>query len=172
MPLLNLFLATGSLLLLLMFLVWLLSLVLKNASIVDIFWGIGFLVISWLAFAFTPQGYLWRKQLIVAFITIWSLRLAIHIGARNWGKPEDFRYAKWRKESGTSWWWVSFFKVFLPQGALMWILSIPILAAQTSGFPAILTPLDYIGACLWIFGFLFESIGDSQLIRFKMDKSS
>lgn len=168
----DLFVLSGLIILGFMTALWMLSLVSKNASIVDICWGIGFIIIAWLAFALTPQGYLWRKQLIIALVTIWGLRLAVHIAIRNWGKPEDFRYAKWREENGASWWWISFFKVFLLQGALMWIISAPIIAAQTSGFPAILTPLDYIGAFVWTFGLLFESVADLQLTRFKADNSN
>lgn len=166
------FLFAGEIILILMTLLWLLSLALRNSSIVDIFWGIGFIVIVWLAYIYAPQGYLPRKQLMAALVTIWGLRLAFHIGRRNWGKPEDFRYAKWREESGASWWWVSFFKVFLLQGILMWIISAPTIAAQVSGFPAILTPLDMVSVFLWIVGFLFESIGDAQLARFKADISN
>jgi Predicted membrane protein len=140
---------------------------LKNASIIDIFWGIIFILIAWLAFALTPQGYLPRKQLLCTLVTIWGLRLAIHIGIRNWGKPVDFRYAKWRASNGERWCWISFFQVFLLQGFLIWILSVPLIAAQTSGFPAILTPLDWLGTILWVVGFAFESISDLQLMLFK-----
>ena len=125
------------------------------------------MIIAWLAYTLTPQGYLPRKQLIAALVTLWGLRLALHIGIRNRGKGEDFRYAKWREENGSRWWWFSFIQVFLLQGFLMWMIAMPIIAAQTSGFPAILTPLDWIGSILWLIGFLFESIGDLQLMRFK-----
>ncbi len=172
MSFLNAFLFAGTVILGLMILLWCWSLALKNSSIVDIFWGIGFIVVGWLTFKLTPQGYLPRKELIAAMITIWGLRLAIHIRARNWGKPEDFRYARWRKENGVRWRWVSLFKVFLLQGVLMWIISAPIIAAQTSGFPAIVTPLDYIGFLIWIFGMLFETIGDYQLMHFKANPSN
>ena len=167
MPFPNLFFLTGSVILVMMTLLWLLSLRLKNASIVDIFWGIGFLLAAWLAFALTPQGYLPRKLLLCVLVTIWGLRLALHIGFRNIGKPEDFRYAKWRAEHGKRWWWFSFLQVFLLQGFLMWVISAPILAAMTSGFPAILTPLDWLGVLLWLVGLLFETIGDAQLMAFK-----
>ena len=113
-----------------------------------------------------------RKQLMANLVTIWGLRLTIHIGFRNFGKPEDFRYAKWREENGARWWWYSFFPVFLLQGFLMWIISIPLLAAQTSGFPAILTPLDFIGEVLWTTGLLFEFFSDAQLRRFKADPAN
>jgi steroid 5-alpha reductase family enzyme len=172
MNILNAFLSAGAAILTMMVLLWLWSLAIKNSSIVDIFWGIGFVVIAWLVFTVTPQGYLPRKQLMVTLVTLWGLRLALHIGIRNWGKSEDFRYAAWREENGPRWWWVSFFKVFLLQGVLMWLISVPLIAAQTSGFPAILTPLDMIGASIWTVGLLFESIGDFQLIRFKTNSTN
>jgi len=152
----------------LMIFLWLISLALKNASIVDIFWGIGFIIVTWVAYRLAP-GYLPRKQLVAALVTIWGLRLAVHIGIRNWGKPEDFRYAQWRAENGTRWWWFSFLQVFFLQGVLMWIISAPLSAAQMSGFPAILTPLDFSGASLLTLGLIFESVGDFQLARFKMN---
>lgn len=163
---------TGLVVFVLISLLWLVSLALKDASIVDIFWGIGFIVIAWLTFALSSQGYRPRQLLVAVLVTIWGLRLALHIGIRNWSRPEDFRYAKWREENGPRWWWKSFFKVFLLQGFLMWVISTPIVAAMTSGFPAILTPLDMIGAGLWFLGLLFESIGDLQLRRFKADRSN
>ncbi len=171
MPLATLFINSGLVILCLMMTLWLLSLALRNASIVDIFWGIGFIVVAWFAFSY-GQGYLPRKQWMTALVTLWGLRLAFHIGIRNWGKPEDFRYATWREENGARWWWVSFFKVFLLQGLLMWVISVPIVAAQSLGFPAILTPLDVIGALVALSGLLFETVADLQLTVFKRDTSN
>lgn len=172
MPFINIVGITGILLLILMTILWLISIALKNASIVDIFWGIGFIIIAWTAYTLTSGGYLPRKNLVCAMTTLWGLRLALHIGIRNWGKPEDSRYAAWRKENGSDWWWKSYFKVFLLQGFLMWIISAPIVAAQTSGFPAILTPLDLIGAAFWVIGLAFESVADIQLARFKRNAAN
>ena len=168
----NLFLLSGAAILLLMTLLWLLSLTLKNSSIVDIFWGFGFILIVWLVFAIAPQGYLPRRQLVAILVTVWGVRLALHIGSRNWGKPEDFRYASWRKENGPRWWWVSYFKVFLLQGLIMWMLSAPLITAQTSGFPAILTPMDLLGMCIWGVGLLLESVADAQLAHFKKNPTN
>lgn len=168
----SLFLFSGAAILLLMTLLWLLSLMLKNSSIVDIFWGAGFILIVWLVLALAPQGYLPRRQLVALLVTVWGVRLTLHIGSRNWGKPEDFRYARWREENGPRWWWMSYFKVFLLQGLIMWMLSAPLIAAQVSGFPAILTPLDLLGMCIWGAGLLFESIADAQLAQFKRQSSN
>jgi steroid 5-alpha reductase family enzyme len=135
---------------------------------VDIFWGIGFVIVTWLAFSL-GQGYIPRKQMVAVLVTMWGLRLALHIFFRNWNQGEDFRYAKWREENGPRWWWVSLFQVFLLQGVLMWLISAPLIAAQTSGFPAIITPLEVIGVVVWMIGFLFEMIGDLQLMSFKQN---
>ena len=145
---------------------WLVSLALKNSSIVDIFWGAGFVLAAWLYFALTPDGFFPRKLLIVILVTIWGLRLSTHIFFRNNGKGEDFRYRKWREENGQKWWWKSFFQVFLLQGLLLWVISLPLLASQYFGKVNHLTALDFIAAALWLVGFFFESVGDFQLSRF------
>ena len=155
-----------------MTLLWVLSLVLKNSSIVDIFWGAGFVIFAWVAFFLTPEGYLGRKLLLTALVTLWGLRLTIYILVRNWGKPEDFRYQAWRKQHGKKWWWYSFFQVFLLQGVLLTIIAAPLLAAQISPVPARLGVLDYIAILLWAIGFFFEAAGDWQLKRFKSDPAN
>jgi steroid 5-alpha reductase family enzyme len=153
----------------LMTLLWLVSLRSKNSSIVDIFWGTGFVIVTWLFFALTPQGYLPRKLLIAGLVTIWGLRLSIHIFLRNFGKPEDFRYQKWREEAGDKWWWQSYLRVFLLQGILLWIISAPLLAAQVNASPDHLSVIEPIGALVWLVGFYFEAVGDLQLTRFRAD---
>jgi steroid 5-alpha reductase family enzyme len=151
---------------------WLLSLWLKDASIVDIFWGVGFVLSAWIYFYLTPDGFLTRKILVASLATIWGLRLSIYLLIRNWGHAEDFRYQEWRQESGKNWWWISFFKVFALQGFLMWVISIPLLAAQFSPVPARLIWLDYLGLLVWAIGFFFEAVGDWQLSRFKANPNN
>mgnify|MGYP001765512718 FL=1 len=156
----------------LMILLWLLSLALKNSSIVDIFWGSGFVIFAWVAFFLTPEGYLPRKLLLTILVTIWGLRLSIYILIRNWGKPEDFRYQAWRKQHRANWWWYSLLQVFLLQGLLLLNIAAPLLAAQYSATPARLGVLDYLAIPLWIIGFIFESVGDLQLKRFKANPAN
>lgn len=151
---------------------WIVSLVLKNSSIVDIFWGAGFVLSNWVYFALTPDGFPARKWLIGILVTVWGLRLSLYILWRNWGKLEDFRYRKWRDEEGARWWWFSFFKVFLLQGFLMWIISAPLLAAQISPTPAKLTFLDLLAVPVWFIGFFFEAVGDWQMARFKANPAN
>jgi steroid 5-alpha reductase family enzyme len=156
----------------LMTLWWLVSLALRNSSIVDILWGTGFVVAVWVGFALTPGGCMERKLLLCLLVSIWGLRLSLHILRRNWGKPEDFRYQKWRAESGSRWWWYSYLKVFLLQGLLMWIISAPLLAAHHSPTPDHLTVLDILAVIVWLVGFLFETIGDRQLMCFKANPAN
>jgi steroid 5-alpha reductase family enzyme len=126
----------------------------------------------WVYFALTPDGFLQRKWLISILVTLWGLRLSLYILWRNWGKPEDFRYQKWRQEAGKRWWWQSYFQVFVLQGLLMWLISVPLLAAQRSSAPANLTMFDFIGLVLWVVGFFFEAVGDLQLARFKANPAN
>lgn len=151
----------------LMTLLWLLSLALKDSSIVDIFWGAGFVIIFWTATLLYPGPQTVRLILLGTIVTLWGLRLSLHIFRRNAGKGEDFRYAAWRKEAGSSWWWRSYFKVFFLQGFLMWIISVPLIAIQNADVASPLKCLDYTGGALWLVGFIFEAGGDWQLARFK-----
>ena len=91
-----------------MIMLWLVSLILRDSSIVDIFWGTGFVITNWVYFALTTNGVTARKWLVSILVTVWGMRLTLHILKRNIGKPEDFRYQKWRNETGKKWWWFSF----------------------------------------------------------------
>jgi steroid 5-alpha reductase family enzyme len=148
---------------------WVLSLLKRDSSIADVFWGMGFAIATWISFALTPEGFPERKLLICTLVTIWGLRLSLHILLRNRGKDEDYRYREWREQAGARWWWFSYIKVFLLQGFLIWLISTPLLAAQMSSQPNKLIPLDYTAAGIWLIGFCFEVVADWQLARFKAD---
>lgn len=166
MSFLSLYLTIGLVILILMILLWLLSLKLKDASIVDIFWGTGFVITFWVSYLFVQNSSA-RILLLGSLVTIWGLRLSIHIYQRNHNKPEDFRYAKWRADAGASWWWKSFFKVFLLQGVLLWIIAAPLIAVNASTQTPLQCDCDLTGTALWLVGFMFEAGGDYQLKKFK-----
>lgn len=157
--------------LLFMFGVWLLSLVKKNASIVDVFWGLGFTVITWLTF-FQAEGYPARQLLLVFCTSIWGLRLSLHILVRNWGKGEDRRYQAWRAKHGESFPWVSLFTIFGTQALLLWVVSLVVQLGQLSTVPSRLTLWDALGILVWGVGFGFEAVADWQLARFKADPNN
>lgn len=148
-------------------LVWLASLALKNASIIDIFWGPGFALLTAVYALLSDEGYGWRQALVLIIVCAWSLRLAAHILTRNAGHGEDYRYQKMRQNAGNAFWWKSLVTVFFLQGALLWIISAPLLVAVHSDEPDHLAVTDYIGLAVWAIGFFFEAVGDFQLVRFK-----
>ncbi len=143
---------------------WLVSLVVRDASIVDTFWGPGFLLSLAVVFPST-EGDPLRRIFLLGMVSLWGLRLAIHLMLRSRGRGEDFRYAKWRRESGSSWWWKSFFQVFLLQGVVLFLLVLPYAFALQD--PAPLSLWNVTGGLLWMTGFLTESVADAQLLSFK-----
>jgi steroid 5-alpha reductase family enzyme len=154
-----------------MTILWIVSVMLKNASIVDPFWGLSFVIVGWSYFAQTTAGNEFRKTLLIVLVTIWGLRLFIYLLWRNWGQGEDFRYQAFRRRYGRHrYWWISFFQTFMFQGVLAWIVSSPLLGAQIQG--SSLNILDYLGIGIWIIGITFEAGSDFQLARFKQDPAN
>jgi steroid 5-alpha reductase family enzyme len=151
--------------------VWLLSLALRNASIIDVFWGLGFVLLTWLYFILA-DGYDGRSILISVLVTIWGARLSFHIARRNWGQPEDRRDQRMRERAGAHFWWRSYMTVFLLQGALLWTISMPLLAAQNAIAPDGFRTWDFLALIVWEIGFFFEAAGDWQLARFKSDPAN
>jgi steroid 5-alpha reductase family enzyme len=146
-------------------LLWLLSLISTDASIVDIFWGIGFVLIA--IASGRPEGVGARQALVLALVTVWGLRLAAHLFFRNRGKGEDPRYRAMRRHWGKAFPVVSLLTVFALQAAVMWVVSLPVQAAVRADSPGALGPLDIAGVVFWVVGFVFETVGDLQLARFK-----
>lgn len=151
-------------------LLWVLSLPIRNASIVDVFWGAGFVLIAWAAFL-VADGLAGRRLLLLVMTSVWGARLTLYLAWRNFGKGEDYRYAAMRERWGTHWWWWSLFQVFLLQGVLMWVVSLPVQAGQVPAGPD-LGWMAAAGVFVWFVGLLFEGIGDLQLARFKADPAN
>jgi steroid 5-alpha reductase family enzyme len=149
---------------------WALSLPLRDVSIVDPAWGAGFVIVALLALAI-GQGCHGRRLLLAVLVTLWGLRLAGHLLARKLREPgEDPRYGEMRERRGERFALWSLATVFLLQGALIWVVSLPIQAAAPQ--PDRLGLLDGIGAAVWAVGMFFEAVGDLQLSRFKADPAN
>ncbi len=149
-----------------MFAMWLVSLRLRDASIVDMFWGFGFVVIAWVSFGLTAPTAT-RGVLLLTLVTLWGLRLGGYLTWRNFGKPEDYRYRAMRDKHGAAFPRVSLITVFGLQGLIMWFVAWPIQAAMLSHER--LMWLDAVGGVVWGIGWVFETVGDYQLARFKAD---
>ena len=149
-----------------MFVLWLVSVALRNVSIVDIFWGPAFAVV--VATCLVTGNPALPQWVLAGMVGLWALRLAVYLAWRNHGKPEDRRYVAMRRARGESFWWFSFFQVFALQGVLAWIVSLPLQGALL-GAANELGVLCWVGFALWAVGLSFEAIGDQQLARFLAD---
>jgi steroid 5-alpha reductase family enzyme len=157
---------------LLMTATWVVSVVVRNASIVDVVWSLTFLAVAVAGLA-VGEGLGARRALVFALVAIWAVRLAVHIGVRNHGKGEDFRYRAFRERYGPErYWWVSLFQVFWLQGLLAFIVSLPLQVVAAGRTPESLTWADAVGLGLWIVGFGFEVVGDAQLAAFRRDPAN
>ena len=157
--------ATAALIAAAMLALWALSLALRDVSIVDVFWGLGFVLVAHYARA-TTAGCTPRATLVTALVTVWGARLAVYLLWRNWGAGEDYRYAAMRRRWGDRFAIASLAVVFGLQAVLMWIVSLPVHLAIASPAPTAL------GTLLVVTGLAFESIGDLQLARFKRDPAN
>lgn len=149
---------------------WLVSLAIRNASIVDIVWGLGFVVVAWVVRAQGDTNTA-RQWLLVALTSVWGLRLTIHLYWRNHGEPEDYRYRAMRRRHGARFPIVSLATVFAFQGLMMWVVSLPVQLGQVSNTPD-LGVLAIIGVAIWVVGIFFETVGDLQLSRFRADPAN
>lgn len=143
---------------------WLVSVRIRDVSIVDLFWGTGFVVIAWVS-VFAQEIVSLRSGWLGVCTTLWGLRLSIYLGIRNHGRPEDYRYAEMRQRRGDSFWWISLFLVFWLQAAIMWVVALPLQVGASAASDMQL--LNWIGVPIWLIGFVFEAVGDYQLARFK-----
>ncbi len=152
-----------------MVVLWLASVAARDASIVDPFWGTGFIVVTWVTFVFSPAPAS-RRMVIALLVTAWGARLSGYLAWRNLGKGEDRRYRQMRDKWKGKFIWVSLVTVFVLQGVLMWTISLPIQIGMRS--EPISVWLTGVGVLIFASGLLFESIGDYQLARFKSNPSN
>lgn len=152
-------------------LLFIIAQVIENNSIVDLAWGPGFIIVAVSSYWLMSEKSL-AATWVTILVTIWGTRLFIHLAKRNIGKPEDYRYVNMRKRWGTELPRLkAFLNVFVLQGVLLYIVSLPILMINTSDVMNFYW-WNYIGIAVWLIGFFFEVIGDWQLTAFKKDKSN
>ncbi len=154
-----------------MFTLWLISLPLRNASIVDPFWGTGFILLAWITYV-RQTTVAPRSLLLCGLVTFWGLRLSLYLLWRNSGHGEDDRYAVMRRFHGDRFWWLSLFTVFLLQAVILWVVALPILMTTDPTAQSPWNAWDVGGVLLWSFGMFFETVGDWQLACFKSDSAN
>jgi steroid 5-alpha reductase family enzyme len=134
-----------------------------RVAVVDVAWGLGFVLVALVSAVLGDEPVRW---LLLGMVGVWGLRLAWHIGRRQVGHPhEDPRYAAMLEDQGFG---AAVRRVFLVQGLAMWLVSLPVQVAAVEGtrWPW----LVWVGVLVWAVGMVFESVGDAQLSAYKQDR--
>ncbi len=142
----------------------------KDNSIVDIFWGLGFILVAVYSLIQAGESTDLRKMIVTLLVSIWGVRLSVHIFLRNKGKGEDFRYKAWR---GNWNFFIlrSYLQIFMLQGIFMLIISSPVwFINYRSAEP--LGIFDTLGLVLFGTGFFMEAVSDHQLSEFRKDPAN
>ena len=148
---------------------WGVSLVKRDASIVDSMWSI-LILSAGIVYAILPPDGGTRAVVVLVLAALWAIRLTAYITWRNWGEAEDHRYQAIRERNEPGYALKSVYLVFGLQAVLAWIVSMSLLATAATS-----RPLDWIdapGIALVLFGILFEAVGDWQLARFKSEPAN
>ncbi|HWB38656.1 MAG TPA: DUF1295 domain-containing protein [Candidatus Saccharimonadales bacterium] len=135
----------------------------KRIDTVDIAWGLGFLMPTYLVLI---KDYSTRSRVIATLVTIWSVRLATHIYLRSRQRGDDPRYAEITKKWKGNIWPQAYFKIFLLQGVLIWIISLPVVLVSNKVVASSPNPYLAAGIIIWLIGFLTETVADAQLSKF------
>ena len=151
---------------------WVISIIIRDVSIIDMaFSGLISVLIGFSFWKTQAQG---PAALITLFaVLIWGLRMSVYLVHRNWGHGEDVRYTKLRSWAPEGWafHWLSLRQVFLLQGVVIWLLTLPQQIFFWVAPAADMTAIAWLGLSLWGIGFFFETIGDWQLSKFRADES-
>ena len=155
-------------------LVWVGSVARKDASLVDRFWGLGFVVLAayyWNTALEPPADARVVRNLTLGLVGLWGLRLSGYLTWRNWGHGEDYRYQSMRRAGGPRFWWGNLFTVHYLQAVIMWFVSLPLLA-MFQGRASLGQPMVWLGLGLFAVGFFFEAAGDWQLTTFRANPAN
>lgn len=144
---------------------------LKNNAIVDIGWGFGFVTIAVTSLLYSGNTNV-KALLVAALVTLWGARLGTYLWIRAYGKPEDFRYANFRKQWGSKVKIIAFFRVFMLQGTIMLLVAFPIIHVMNVDASTTWDVFSIVGAAIWLLGYFFQVVGDAQLAFFKKHRSS
>ncbi len=152
---------------------YVISLIIRDASIADVGWGLSPAVVGIILYlVYAPSNTV--VLLIYTAVMFWGIRLALHIGSRKIGKPEDWRYQNWREQWSPHFTRTSFYRIFMLQASLSFIMALPLSVVTASGAASSITPLVILGLSVWVLGIAVEVVADIQLRKFlknRKDKS-
>lgn len=149
---------------------WIVSVRIEDASIIDLFWGLFFVAAAWVLLTIDVRHVQPKHLLFVLLVTVWGLRLAYHLTVRNLGHGEDRRYRLWREHGGPNWWLKTYYRIYLLQGTIALVVATPIVACFVA--PSRFLVVNWLGALIAITGIAIEATADIQLQRFRAEPDS
>ncbi|MAZ49020.1 MAG: steroid 5-alpha reductase [Halobacteriovoraceae bacterium] len=153
--------------LILMHVFYLWALIRNDLSVVDIFWSLGFWVMSITSYLLLERPSFFQTVLL-AMVTIWALRLAGYLGWRLLSHGvEDQRYTNMRKDWKGSLALNAYLRVYLLQFGLQSLIGVPLYFYFQSDQEYVLSANHFLGLAFFIYGFIFQSWGDFGLAKFK-----
>lgn len=137
-------------------------------SIIDVAWGLGFVLVAVVSFAWSSgAGDPTLRAVMLAVVAVWGVRLTLHLVPRMRQGHEDRRYARMFERARGSTARYALVHVYVPQGLAMWFVSLPVQVAMYQREPSGIVPA--LGVVIWLVGLGFESVADVQLRRFSAD---
>lgn len=143
----------------------------NDNSKIDIGWGIGFIVALSSVIFINHSIFELKAAILFLMVLLWGGRLSCYIYERGKGKPEDYRYVEMRKNWGDRQRFNAFYRVFLLQAVLLYVIALPLISFVHSNQTEF-TLISYLGLALFLTGFLFEAVADRQMKLFKTDESN
>lgn len=139
----------------------------KQLNVVDVAWGGGFVLVAWTVYILDQDA---RTLLIAVLVSLWGLRIMMHLGQRVLSGHEDPRYDEIRRKWRGNIWAKAYRSIFLLQGLLILLISLPVIMAANDGMVGALW-MTRIGTLIWVVGFLIELTADAQLARFVRNRT-
>jgi steroid 5-alpha reductase family enzyme len=149
---------------------WVLSMVRRDASVVDFYWGPGFALIGWTAWVMGGPDGSSLRLFILAAVMLWGFRLGWHILMRHRG-VEDARYGAMRARHGANWPIKSLFYVFWLQAIIQFCAASAVLVAAVGAAQPIVW-ISVAGLVMFGAGFVLEAAADRAVARFGRDPAN
>ena len=153
--------------------IWAVGLMQGNHSLMDGYYGFGYVIPGWMAFILSDA----KSQtaaLLLLMVSLHGARLGVYL-ARRWGVyrrtiGSDPRYIMFKKNLSPGYWWKSFFLVMHSQTMVLVIVGMPSIfgIVMNKDFPgAPVGWLTTLGMLVYGIGLYFETVADAQLQAFK-----
>lgn len=131
----------------------------QSDKLTDLIYSLSFLLLSTILL-FVKADYSWAKLILVAMVSLWSIRLGTYLFVRIHHMKQDQRFDEMRKK------FVAIAGFWTLQTVSIYIIALPVVIFLNKG-DIELNYLAYLGLVIWGLGWLIESISDYQKFKFR-----